>query len=691
MNIKKYKDIIEQILKKDDRLWNKDKTEFNKALLFNLIVEMDETIIGLLLEEDATREKFFIKIKNAYVFKTKEFKFFIEEHKVFNSYTSYANRMGLFDGKDFIMDRNDVVLNFPFKDCVLEGGQSTEEGKDTYFEYDEKVTKTQEKQGWKPASYNEKQDERQEIFYNEILAEDEIDRLYDKKALVNWKRYTKNGEEKVEEIKRDSNGLIRENLIIKGNNFLALKSLESQFTDQIKLIYIDVPFNTSNDSFAYNDKFTHSTWLTFMKNRIEIAKNLLREDGTIFVHCDKNEDAYLKVLLDEIFERDNFITNIAVKSNSISGNKTRFKDKTILKNKDTILVYKKGLEINLNPQYEEKDKWDTHYNAFLEKNGDSYKIKRLKEVLVENEIIDDSQSIKEDFIKKKEFMEFCIEHKDQIYRLVNSIPSDMKSKSLRNKDQVIKYEDTNGETQYALNGNRIAFLSSSVKEIEGEEKLVQLLGDLWKDIDFQNTQNEGGEEVSLPNGKKPEKLLKRIIELTTNKQDIVLDFFMGSATTQAVSMKLNRQFIGIEQMDYIEDISVRRLNNVINGEQGGISDDLDVNWKGGSDFIYCEIAKWNEKAKEEINSCNNLDELKSLFTDLCDKYYLDYNLKVNNFKNKIIEEDEFIKLPLEEQKYMFLTMLDLNQLYVQATEMEDSKFDISEEDQSLTRMFYEEG
>lgn len=175
MSNKKFKEIVEEVLRADDRLWNKEKTEFNIPLLFNFIDKMDETIIGLLFNREETRNKFFLKINDAYIFKTKEFKFFIEEHKVFNSYTSYPNRIGLSDGKEFIMDRGDVVINFPFKDCILEGSQTTEEGIDTYYEYDEKVTKTQEKQGWKAGSYNEKQDKRKEIFFNEILAQDEID------------------------------------------------------------------------------------------------------------------------------------------------------------------------------------------------------------------------------------------------------------------------------------------------------------------------------------------------------------------------------------------------------------------------------------------------------------------------------------------------------------------------------------
>jgi len=160
---------------------------------------------------------------------------------------------------------------------------------------------------------------RNEIFFNEVLAKDEIERLFDPKAFVNWKRYTAKGEERIKEIKRDKDGNIRENIIIKGNNLLALHSIKEQFSEKVKLIYIDPPYNTGNDSFKYNDNFNHSAWLTFMKNRLKIAKDLLRNDGVIVIHLDDNEIHYLKILLDEIFDRENFINTITIRDSHPSG------------------------------------------------------------------------------------------------------------------------------------------------------------------------------------------------------------------------------------------------------------------------------------------------------------------------------------------------------------------------------------
>lgn len=241
-----------------------------------------------------------------------------------------------------LTDTNDVVLDFPYKDCVLEGGQSTEEGTDTYFEYDEKVTKAQEKQGLKAESYNKKTAKRKEIFFNSVLAHDEIDRLFDAKALTNWKRFTQQGVSPPCDIKRDEDGNIKENLIIKGNNLLALHSLKKQFAGKVKLIYIDPPYNTGNDGFKYNDNFNHSTWLTFMKNRLEVARELLMDDGGIFVSCDDNEQAYLKVLMDDVFGKDAFFGNLFWISTTQPDNigKARF---GLQKNIENIVLFGKNI------------------------------------------------------------------------------------------------------------------------------------------------------------------------------------------------------------------------------------------------------------------------------------------------------------------------------------------------------------
>ena len=308
---------LEQTLQSDSRVWvNNDSKETSilaKNILLDLVEKTDPTIIGLLLGNDDLKRHFFVEMNGVLVFKLQDFRFFLDKHSINNSYTKYANRIGLTDGNRFLKDNSDIVLDFPFKDCVLNGGQSTEEGEEIYFKRNNDQSDSQ--------LYTKLIQKRQEIFFNQTLAFDEIDRLFDAKAFSKFSRYTADGEQPVDEIKRHSDGTPAENLIIKGNNLIALHSLAKQFKGRVKLIYIDPPYNTGEDSFKYNDKFTHSSWLTFMKNRLEIAKTLLANDGVILVQIDNSpsslrespEYGYLLVLMDEIFTRKNYVTTFAWK------------------------------------------------------------------------------------------------------------------------------------------------------------------------------------------------------------------------------------------------------------------------------------------------------------------------------------------------------------------------------------------
>lgn len=659
MDNSQIKSKIEAILKQDDRLWNEDRTELNQTLLLDLVDKTDENIISLLLQDNALREKFFIKIKDVYVFKTNDFKFFMEEHKVDNSFTQYKNRIGLTDSKRFIKDTNDVVLDFPYKDCVLEGGQSTEEGIDNYFEYSEKNSE-----------YEEKQAKRKEIFFNQILAKDEIDRLFDEKALVNWKRFTKDGEQEVSNIKRDENGTIRENMIIKGNNLLALYSLKKQFAGKVKLIYIDPPYNTGNDDFKYNDNFTHSTWLTFMKNRLEIAKDLLSNNGSIWINIDDEEAHYLKVLCDEIFKRENFIANIVwQKKFSKQSDAKCFSD-----NHDHILVFAKNKtnwKINLLPR---TSIMDSRYKNY---DNDPRGLWASDNLLV-----------------KTYSKEYDYPIKTPGGKVINPPKGSCWRVSKEKLAELIK----DNRIWFGKNENNVPRLKRFLDEVKNGSVPVTIWS--YKEVGHnQEAKQEINKVLTYTfSSPKPERLIQRIIQIGSNKKDLVLDFFSGSGTTPAVAQKMERQWISIEQMSYIDNVTIDRLKKVIGRkiknkpiekieyDKGGIS--KIVNWQGGGDFIYFELAKWNEKAKEEILACNSLEDLERLFNTLYEKYFLNYNLRIKEFKEKVIKENRFRSLSLDKQKKMFLTMLDLNQMYVQKSEMADKRFAITEEDQDLTNKFY---
>ncbi len=310
---------LENQLKKENNFVT-DEGELKKWVVIGKARNYDPVLLKLLLENDTLKQKFFVEVEGTLVFKQEEFITFMEMKNYLNdSYTQYKNKVGLtIDGK-YLKQRNEVALVWPYKDCVLEGGQTKEEQK------------------------------REEIFFNEILAQDEITQLFEPKVLTNAKVYDKDGEHKFTSFKRDAElnkkrGLpedtITDNLIIKGNNLLALHSLKKEFAGKVKLIYIDPPYNTENDTFSYNDNFSRSSWLTFMKNRLEVAKTLLSDDGAIYIQLDYHQVHYCKILMDEVFGENNFQREIIWRIGWLSGYKT--KDNNWIRNHDTILFYSKN-------------------------------------------------------------------------------------------------------------------------------------------------------------------------------------------------------------------------------------------------------------------------------------------------------------------------------------------------------------
>ena len=677
-----FKDLLLQLLKTDSRLLDSEG-ELMGNKIQDFADKTDEKLIELLLDNPETRAKFFLKIKDVYVFKTSDFKFYLDENKIDKSYTQYENRIGLTSKGKFLKDSNDIVLDFPYKDCVLEGGQSTEEGTDTYFEWDEK-----------DQHYTEKQAKRKEIFFNNILAKDEIDRLLEPKAFTNAKKYTTKGEEKVTTFERDENGTIKDNLIIKGNNLLALHTLKKEFAGKVKLIYIDPPYNTNNDSFAYNDNFNHSTWLTFMRNRLIVAHQLLKEDGLLFVQCDDNEHEYLKIVLNDIFGRKNFINHISIKTKSSAGFK--IVNEGVMEISEYIYIYSKGKIKNILKNTYIKGKYDENYKFVILNPKDNIEEWKFSDINSEiKEQLDDLKKVFGQKIPKSIELEikseWALKNKEGVFRytVINSDAGkdtiEVKEKSLAKPNSVFIAKSGKGDIRYVYNGQQIFFYEKKVRQINGLYQPTELLSNIWNDVAWEGIAKEGN--VTLNKGKKPEKLLQRIIEMSTSDNDIVLDYHLGSGTTAAVAHKMNRQYIGLEQLDYGKNDSVLRLQNVINRDSTGIS--KSVNWQGGGSFVYLELAKNNQNAIEVIQSCKNYEELTSFFNEMCEKYFLHYNVKVKQFRDEISKEENFKKLSLDNQKELFIKMLDLNQLYVNVSDMEDKKYNLSADDIALTKDFYQ--
>jgi len=656
------------LLKTDPRLVD-DEGELVLAAVQDRAWKIDRDLVKLLLSDKEIKAKFFDEIEGHWIFNTNTFIDYVSQKNFLdNSYTRFRNRIGLTVGDKYLRERGDVALVWAYKDTVLEGGQTKEEEK------------------------------RKEIFFNEVLAQDEINRLLDPKVLTNFTRYTAKGKEKVTGLKRDENGVIRENLIIKGNNLLALHTLKSQFRGQVKLIYIDPPYNTGNDSFGYNNAFSRSTWLTFMKNRLEIAKELLSQEGAIVVQISDRQVGYLQVLMDEIFP-EGFINKVAVKTRSPSGFKTV--NLGVFESAEYLLIYGKNRKLwKYNPQFEVTE-YDENYSfqvTNIDEPCSKWKIANIKEVVASEHGFKDGRKAKKELgetVFLAELAQYALQNARSVFRFTE-INRDagkdtlaLKEISIKSPDKVLMLERENLSPRYVLNGQEITFYANKIRELDGNLAPTTMLTNIWTDIPWEGIASEGN--VKLKKGKKPERLLRRLIEMgTDNPNDIVLDFYLGSGTTAAVAHKMGRQYVGIEQLEYGDNDSVVRLQNVIKGDQSGIS--KSVNWQGDGDFIYCELMKYNEAFMERIQAAKSSKELLKIWREMAEGSFLNWYVNPAMPEEAVKDFEALGKESngLEKQKRLLAELLDKNQLYVNLSEIDDAQFKVSKEDKALNRAFYGE-
>lgn len=652
----KFFESVIEVLKQDDRFFTAEG-ELLRNAVYEAAMKMDAKLIKMLFENADTKSRFFTDIDGISVFDKVGFGWVINNREFLpDSYTRYKNKIGLVNGNgDFIAASNDVELVFPYKDCVLEGGQTKEDQK------------------------------RSEVFYNKTLAPDEIDRLLYPKVLTNAKRYMADG------VVIAGNITDEDNLVIKGNNLLSISSLLKKYEGAVKCIYIDVPYNTGNDSFGYNDKFNHSAWLTFMKNRLEIAYRLLHKSGTIAISVDNYEIAYLLVLLDEVFGKENRKNIITIKRGSVTGAKVI--NPGVVNVVEYVVLYSKETSFwKPNRVYSAKG-YDDRYGNIILNYDDNYADWEFGTVLDE---LAKSLNIKKSKLKselggdyERVLEKFALTNAYRIVQFAtlddNSISAEARTKKKESQENnsIILFERGEEKPYYIRNGKLILFAKDRLVEIDGKLTFAQPVSDIWDDVLPNDLHNEGG--VEFKKGKKPEKLLGRIIELCTDPNDLVVDFFAGSGTTGAVAMKLNRRFILCEQMDYVENIICTRLQNTISGDSRGVS--VDAGWQGGSSFVYCELAKMNQKYADEIQTATNDDALVFIWTEMQETGFISSNV---NPKDIDTEADDFKALSLDDKKKLLMELLDLNQLYINYCDIDDETFAVSDADKAFTKSFYGE-
>lgn len=603
---------------------------FTKERLVTLILTADEKLLIFMLEHENANDyknAFFKTIANSLVFNKEALLECLEIKELEKSFTRFKNKIGLYSQGGLIKSSELVVLHFPFKDNVLLGNAKDNSTKSN------------------------------ELFYHEILHKNEIDTLLGPKALC---RFEMHGQGDLESALKDKST----NCLIKGNNLIALHSLKKKFAKQVKCIYIDPPYNTGNDSFNYNDNFNHSSWLVFMKNRLEAAREFLSDDGVIFVQCDDNEQAYLKVLMDEIFLRENFVACFVWEKTSNSLSRIRIKT-------EYILCY-------------EKTKFGLIFNGDMAEEGQDFPI--LNEVNVKRTLQFPPNSIYfktfKGVIKPTKFNK--MELIDDL-RIINKTNSNMVRINAKFKWTQDKLDDEIKEgTTFVIKSDEFSmrYIRKGDREVKPSNVFNAECG-VTTNIKATSEikvlfANSNTDLFSTP---KPEALISRILEVSTNENDLVLDFFAGSGTTCAVAHKMKRRYIGIEQMDYIETITKERLKKVIEGEQGGIS--KKCGFKGGGSFVYAELKEVNLGIKKQILNAKSASECLKIFNALNKRI-----LKRADNKMDEIHSEEFQKLDLNEQKRKCCDLLDSNEDYLNLGDIDEDAWEIDGITKKYNEIFY---
>lgn len=631
----KFYEIVLTVLKSDKRFVAEDGT-FLRNAVYEAAMKMDQGLIRLLLSNEDTSARFFADVDGVKVFDKMGFAWVINNRQFLpDSYTRFKNKIGLVDGSEqMLATSGEVELVFPYKDCVLEGGQTREDQK------------------------------RQEIFYNETLAPDEVDCLLYPKVFSGAKRYTKDGTEEINQFSES------DNLIIKGNNLLVISSLLKRYEGRVKCVYIDPPYNpTSNaNTFAYNNSFNRSTWLVFMKTRLQMAKRFLTSDGVLIVAIDKNEQPRLQILIEEIFPEYD-VDCITVIHNPRGTIGTNF----YYTHEYAIFVTPKGKKtICSRTLSEDEIEWSPLRNW----GGESLRTDAKNcfyPIIVKDEKIIGFGDVADDAFHPTSQTE---QHGDKYYIYpIDTKGIERKWRYARQTVESIfdllrvKKTKTGYDIEIGKNFGTYKTVWTDSK-FDASVNGTQLLKDLVPNTVF-----------SYP------KSLYTVIECVNSvvkedKDALILDFFGGSGTTGHAVMEINKQdgghrrFILAEQMDYVEtDTLVRNLNVL-------------KEIAPESTIAFFQLAKLNQTIVEEIEAATDDAILSDIYGRMVKSGFISYKVNPADID---AAADDYSALALDDKKRFLMEILDKNLLYVNYCDIDDEEFGISDEDKAFTRSFYREG
>lgn len=625
-------DDLTALLARDERLVNEGKLLKNKVV--ELALALDPTLLRLLLGEERIARRFFRDVEGIKIFDKVEFQRFVS-NKAFlpDSYTAFRNRIGLTAGDSYVADGREVTLAWPYKDCVLEGGQTREDSA------------------------------RAEVFWNETLAPDETDRLLAPKAVSAVRRVDPEAESEPEAIAE------ADSLLIKGNNLLALATLRKRYAGKVDVIYIDPPYNPDSQSntMCYNNRFSRSTWLTFMKNRLEAAKPLMKPDAALIVAIDSNEFCYLGVLLDTLFpEHEVHCITIVHNPRGVQGTNFSY----------------------------------THEYAFfvIPRGRRSVGAAAIAEADVDWAPLRNWGGESERSTAKNCFYPVLVDDAGTIVGFGDVVPDHVHPAQTEywngiNHVYPIDVKGVERKWRYArqsVEGVRDMLRARKIKggwDIE-LGKTFGMQRTVWTDPRYDA--NKWGTQLVkslVPDAgfNFPKSLwnvfdcLKAVVG--EKKDALVLDFFGGSGTTAHAVMELNkadggrRRFILCEQMDYVETVTKPRIRKA-------------AETLGAPGFVYMELARANETFVEEVRDAADEAALGTVWARMRDTAFLSYRFEAREFDPG---DPAFEALALDEKKHILIELLDKNMLYVPLSEMDDPEFGLSEEDRRLSAFFAAEG
>ncbi|MFT4148019.1 MAG: site-specific DNA-methyltransferase [Micrococcaceae bacterium] len=560
-------------------------------------------------------------------------------------YTKYSNKIGLYSNVkgNFIKNDTDVVLHFPFKDAVLEAGMSKEDVG------------------------------REERFLQVDIDSKDIDTLEEPKVLTDFRYIDKNGEKTLtadSDIEFfDENDDLKQNMLIKGNNLLALYTLREKLAGKVKLIYIDPPYNTKGDAdtFTYNNNFNHSAWLTFMKNRLEVAKELVTQDGFIAIAIDHVELFYLGVLADEIFGAHNRVGIVTVVHNPKGRNQAKF----FSANSEFMLVYARDIEnANFNKvalteaqakSFTERDEKGTfRYEPYI-RSRTAWSRKNRPNNWYPLYVSSDLKTISSNKFDNAKYELF-------------PVPSTGKEMSWKNIKETFDELNKDGYFIAKREGNTVVIYHKYYEQ--------SVLKNVWDDKRYQSEFNGTKLLKSLVPDTKfsyPKSLYTVLdtIRIMTKPEDVVIDFFGGSLTTAHAVLEANimdngsRKFVMVEQLEEHVDVGIKRLKKIVD--------------KNDASFVYLELKKYNQEYIERINAADSLKELEEIYVEIRNNAFLKFWFTQGDFE----KDTDFRNLDLSARKQVLISVLDENQLYLNYADMNDTRHEVTNTEKTLTDRFYD--